>query len=207
MPTGEYWIQNGSPCYCDGSVGDETHESLVIQHAQNLFQDYSDRHGSFENYLRTRLNAHNPNWEALYKAPGCLRGRDWYREALCLCESDEDKYLLDAALDLTDLRTFAMREWDWIWVRKNNIGLWALGSETLRSLERGIDAIIELEDLSEPFQLRVGIQSTGKFQTASSDNIQNLMPETRAPETWSSQVRAVDRAGLHPYYATRNSEA
>lgn len=180
---GEYWITDcGEVLFADGDIGPDGHETHVLAHARTLLLDALDVDSPDEvDDARAWLASLGP---ALGVDPGSRDDREWAAAIRARAmdkgrDPDECMLLFGVARDLPgaeDPRDVAMREWGWIWVRGNDVALWALGAEDSSRLRRGLPRVLDEEGIDDPgaeyemeFTIRLG--SSGKRFVSTIDGL------------------------------------
>ena len=158
---GEYWIIQGSAEYADGDNGDKNHEMIAIEHIcsenldklyhytkslglqslgpsaakvhyNSLVDDPVEGVAKLLAAIRSNIqNSSQPNpiqrWEDVIKQSGI----------------DREAFLV--MTDGGDARLYMMKRDGWIAVRNNNIELYGLDQNKLKSLSSGLDEVIDQE--------------------------------------------------------------
>jgi hypothetical protein len=157
---GEYWIQGGSVEFADGDIGDFNHEAVVMQHAAILLSDE----------LEMQLN----DDESV-----CIR--DVIQIANKRKLTPYQSQLLEVCKDNVDLRLYAMSKWHWYWVKGDNIGTQTFTKSDMSNIYSGLSEILEQEGIETEdsyYEVRIGVQSTGKFYTMTLEDLN----EGRTPQ-------------------------
>ena len=223
---GEYWIEpDGEILFADGDVGDRNHEGYVLERARQkvleLFGLDSDADRLDEHEFSRLLTTHLKDEAAPGVDPFAESGTDDLRAPLraWLVENDSDPespYTLDelwpAAMDQTDLRAFAIKEWNWAWVRGNNVAVQSLGPDVRRQLARGMDAVLDQEGFEpeddDDLVLTISLQSTGKTVALSVAELAEASPTPRTERPdWEAagviareSVKRIEAELEHPFY-------
>ena len=191
---GEYWIEDDNVTFADGDVSDFNHEGYVIYTAKQLIGSELDID------IEITKDAQWLDRQLSENKEGLLKGLD--EEARKRVEK-----LIPVANDRIDLRTFAMREWGWAWVRKNSVGVWNWDDKTRRNVASGIGDILSQEGLDdvadEDVELYIGVGSTGKHMDLTLADIKEGRTATPASQTVAAQGAAtdtLDKQAMHPSY-------
>lgn len=169
---GEWWIDNkGSTIYCDGDVGDQGHEAVVIQHISHEIISHFGIHenevGTLDNYEesikqsliankrlnRKELAGWNNEAGSGYAGPSEIIAKKLIEDKIFT----DEKQALDAVFiaygSSKDARDYAMKYWNWKIMKThgNNIEIqtWHLKQSDLEIIVRGIWDIMNDHDDSD----------------------------------------------------------
>ncbi len=214
---GEYWITDcGEVLFADGDVGPDGHETHALAHARVLLLDALGA-GSLEDPADARQWARRLAGE-IGMDPEGPPGRDWIppirdRAAGLGRDPGECAALFGVALDVPgagDPREFAMREWGWIWVRGQDVALWALDREGSCRLRAGLLRVLDEEGIEDPgaediMEFEIRLASSGRRLCSTIDGLRAERPRA-APGAYDLDFPAarmaerMDRESLAPCY-------
>lgn len=155
MNIGEWWYTDSNDLLFAGDDAELNHEGHVMEQAQSQIADILDFDYSgldvpvFEEAVREIVNPNDS--ESLREALArYVRQEDLDHEVLDLWNPATDR---DA-----DLREFAVRQWDWIWICIDQIGMARYNDAHLRRLRRAIDDIAEDMGLEDDELLKLDLR-------------------------------------------------
>lgn len=204
---GEYWITGSDVLFADGDVGDTNHEGIVIDHARRELLCLAGA-----DTLDTEFCTEKDFLAAMQELAEDLKedAPHGFNDAVDLaCRIAEDSIpngLGDCAKELGDTRIFAIKTWNWIWVKKNNIAANSPTQDTLKQIKQGINNILEQEgeyeipeDAVELYNL--SFQATGKIYETTLADLSNLKTgQETFRETLCAPNLSPDRNKVHPIY-------
>ena len=223
---GEYWIQDGYAQFCDQSIGDDGHDSVAIREAQGLVLNYlgmdSDElernYGRFDDLVEKGLIENEMEISEDHDIE-----EDFYnfiKDQFSEQEANKCRELYRIACDRTgtDARMYAKKNWGWITVHGNNIGVYKLDEKTIRSLIRGIEQILSesgADDiLDEQVDLYIGQDIKSEYKNTDRNiTLADLKDrflgsgKTKADNVTKTDVAdKLDKAIQHPFYKDRVDE-
>jgi hypothetical protein len=209
---GEYWIEgSGGIEFADGDVGDQSHESIVIeqilQQIAEVFSVDIDGEGidAFDTIVASVAEDMGLNVNEARTANSAARGKALaaINEKVSEVHGDQAAEMIKIAKGGGDPREFAMEHWGHKWMRGNNITSWFLQPSDLKAIYRGVSEIVQDEGMEEgqPCFLTVRDHRGASYQVELED-IGNLQ---RNPQTYDQaapldQVRQLDQRSQPSYY-------
>lgn len=189
---GEYWIQDGWVDFADGDVGDMGHQAIaanyfankhiddLINLADNLGVDISNRDGRFvrnEEHpvedaigIRRAILLSVKNREIEWELPAGVNPADSVDEYLQRSLNiNDDEYA--CIFGHGDARALVMQQEGWITVRSNNVEVYGFDNQKREYLLRGIDQILEQEEIDDP-----------------DENIELSMEDHKTRRSWSTTL-------------------
>lgn len=170
---GEWWIDDhGGTTYCDNTIGDQGHESVVIQAVSHEilshFSIHDDEPGTLDNYeesIKQSLIADDrldekelQGWDNIrgseYAGPAEIIAKKLLEDKLFTDEKQAIEAVFIAYGSSKDARDYAMKYWNWKIMKTHGneieIQTWHLKPSDLQIIVRGIwDIMQEHDDADE----------------------------------------------------------
>lgn len=188
-PRGEYWIDNsGSAQFADGDVGDMNHAAMVIDYLCRDFLGHFnvkpsyDKGGTLDQYedeIKREImdstdfasDEDREKFEEAFDEDPAEAMLAWLESQGIQKKYQESKdqwhdafFLAYGSRSNTDPRDYALKHWGWARVQGNNVQVQRLDRDTLRTIRRGLDNIMEQEGEEED-EHEVFNKETGDYET------------------------------------------
>lgn len=156
-PDGEYWIHDGTVTYCDGDIGRDNHEAVVIDHVQrDIIERVGDIRRTYGGWFGD--DSEGVDWDGWKGAKERELLAEKYGEDADRHE-DEGESLLVAAAHAAgvtdeawetaemqnDARDYGMEHLKWKAVRGTNVDTWTLTPDDMGDIASGLDEILNGE--------------------------------------------------------------
>ena len=215
----EYWIHDNDITYCDGSIGEENHESVALAHLRSIVLSHLS--GLFKN-----MNRFENDWDLFTEKLGEKYSPIKFKKILKERGVTEDLWL--AADDVTDAREYMIEKFGWKTAHGMGnsvyISTWGFSKKDIESIVNGVEEMldsegdVELEDNSIDINLYIGKNNTRVDYTLE-ELKQLLLPQINpiqqhfqqinkdkgnylqnAKNIATQQIRDIEIDKLHPAY-------
>lgn len=150
-PQGEYWIfDHGSVEYCDGDIGDSTHESIALDHAQ---KEVIEKLGGSTDQFDTGVDWKGWKRQKIMEILQAKYGQDWQAH-----RNEGNSLLVDAAHQSGvtdelwevadghgDARDYAVENWGWKAVRGTSVDTWTFTRSDAAILADALGEVLDQE--------------------------------------------------------------
>jgi len=177
---GEWWIfPDGRTTFADSTTGDYNHEAIAIEHAQAIVKDAMikdrilrevaefifGRTGHWEEYDPIETRSELLDWADMASKEGTItedEADDIYETIIKRTEINSE--VLEVAMGLggeTVGKEYAIKEWKWKRVAKNNVETFSLTAHDRSVITQGL--INAYGDIVEKYKFNISIIANGNF--------------------------------------------